>query len=334
MNSNLRKSLPYFAFIILGVVTLFTYRSITRTSAPSGKTEAVASRSQTPPVAARKPVRPSPLAFLGDHSQPWQVRVTLLRSHLSGGCAEPELTYLYNLISQGPPKGELPEHCYTIANDILIQLARHDPDAERFSSNLLKMLHDPKQPLVLRDYAVQHLVAWLNPRSPQAAAQQTGVAAKPSPELTARILQSLAAAAISPEFEQTTIPGTTLMMLVDLTRFPGAVDCSQAITTLKPWLTLALQDSSPLSNPVRVSAIQAAGILAPLEFRPVLRQIAYQQFGQLSFRLPAIAALGHCGEAADLEDLKQIALTIPDLTYAAQEALKSLTNRLVQADNK
>jgi hypothetical protein len=121
------------------------------------------------------------------------------------------------------------------------------------------------------------------------------------------------------------------MMLVDLVRAPGEVDCSPAITALKPWLHLALQDGSSLCTPVRVSAVQAAGVLAPLEFRPTLRRIAYQEMGQSSLRLPAIAAIARCGEAADLAKLQQIARTHPDLFYAAQDAGAVLTSSLAQA---
>lgn len=123
------------------------------------------------------------------------------------------------------------------------------------------------------------------------------------------------------------------MMLVNLVRSPGNVDCSQAIASLKPWLALALQDGSSLSTPVRVSAVQAAGVLAPLEYRPTLRRLAYQENGQSSLRLPAIAAIAHCGENADLERLQQIARTHPELYYAAKEAGSTLATRLAPPDN-
>lgn len=258
----------------------------------------------------------------------------ILRSQLSSECGEQEIRYLYELLAQGPSKGELPEHWYIIANDMMIQLARHDSDEERFSSNFLRLLHDSKQPLVLRDYAVQYLGSWLKPRSPQAVANQSGGACKTSQVVADRILQSLVAATADPELEQTTLPGTVLMMLVDLTRFPGQVDCSRAIKDLKPWLTQALQDSSTLSMPVRVSAIQAAGVLSPAEFRPVLRRIAYQENGQSSLRLPAIAALARCGEAGDLDRLQEIGRVHPELSYAAQEAGRTLTVLLAQTDSK
>lgn len=258
-----------------------------------------------------------------------------MRKALQTECGEREIRYLYELLAEGPPKGELPEHWYVIANEFMDQLLRHDSDAGRFSSNLISLLQDPRQPLVLRDYAVQHLVTWLNPRSRQnmtAHSDQGRPAAQPSPEIAADILQSLVTAATDPALEQSSIPGTTLMMLVNLVRSPGEVDFTRAVDSIKPWLARALEDGSTLGTPVRVSAVQAAAVLAPEEFRPVLRRIAYQENGQSALRLPAIAAMAHCGEAADVERLQQVARNRPELFYAAREAGSTLTSRLAQTE--
>lgn len=275
--------------------------------------------------AARAISQPTRLDFITDIGQPFQYRAIQLRNTLSTECAEPEIRYLYQLLENGPPKGELPEHWFVIANEIMILILNHESDPQRFSTNFIKLLNDTRQPDVIRDYAVQFLTTWLNPRSPQATANSL---ATPPPEIAAKVLQSLAAATIDPALEQSSIPGTTLMMLVDLTRSGTAVDCSQAIATLKPWLGRALQDGSTLNNSIRVSAVVAAGIIAPEEFRPVIRRIAYQENSGSSLRLPAIAALGQAGEAEDLAKLREIATTSPEFTYAAQDAFTALSSRL------
>lgn len=293
------------------------------------KTHSLASGADSnPPVRHSQSAPGNPghsrLAAICDSGQPWQVRIDLFRKNLQGKCGEPEIRYLYQLLAQPPPKGELPENWYIIANDLMDQLCLRDPDPQRFSSKMLGLLHDPHQPLVLRDYAVQHLATWINPRSPRAA-RTTG---DPGPKIVATVLQSLVEAVTDSTLEQSTIPGTTLMMLVNISRTPGSlVDCGAAITTLKPWLAKAIQDDSTLSTPTRVSAVQAAGVLAPREFRPALRRIAYQENGQSSLRLPAIAALGQSGDADDLAKLQQIAGTHPELAYAARDAQRTLTAR-------
>lgn len=326
----LRKFLPYLGLGFLGAAGFCAWKM--RAPSPTASLQAVEHAYLKSSLRLRSS-RPQ-LAYLNDPGQPWQLRIDLLRKALSEECGEPEIRELYELMAKGAPHGELPEHGYVIANEIMEQLLRHDSDPQRFSSSLLQVLHDSRQPLVVRDYAVQHLVTWLTLHPPQAQVQATDPSrlssAAPSPEITAHVFQSLIAAATDPELEQTTIPGTTLMMFMNLARQPGGVDLSEATETLKPWLTRALEDGSILSAPIRVSAIQAAGILDPEGFRPVIRNIAYAENGQSSLRLPSIAVLGQCGENADLEKLRHIASTHPELSYAAQDAITSLTSRLAQ----
>lgn len=317
-----RKALPYLLLAVLGGAGFFTWKNL-NSPAPHDATEASLPRATRP--APRAPLQPTRLEFLTDIGQPYQARIIQFRNALATGCSEPELRFLYQLLEKSPPKGELPEHWFVIANDIMTRILANETDPERFSSKLIGLLHSPQQPDVIRDYAVQHLANWLNPRSAQATATRLPTA---SPEIAAQVLQSLAAATTDPALEQSTIPGTTLMMLVELTRSNSGVDCSQAITTLTPWLNHALQDGSTLSNPIRVSAVSAAGILAPTQFRPLIRRIAYQENAGSSLRLPAIAALGQAGDADDLPKLQDIAASSPELSYAAQDAKRTLVARL------
>jgi hypothetical protein len=315
-----RKPLPYLFLALLGGAGFFVWKGVfTPPASP------LAAPVRSTHVAARTTPQPTRLDFLTDTGQSYQVRISLLRNTLSTECSEPELRYLYSLLEKPAPKGELPEHWFVIANDIMTKILTYENDPQRFSANFIGLLNDSQQPEVIRDYAVQYLAAWLNPRSAQATAVSL---ATPSPEIAAQVLQSLVSAMMDPALEPSSIPGTTLMMLVDLKRSEGGVDCTQAIATLKPWLSHALQDGSKLNNSVRVSAVSAAGILAPTEFRPIIRKIAYQENGSSSLRLPAIAALGQSGESEDLSKLQQIASSSPELAYAAQDAGKLLKDRI------
>ena len=319
MSPILRKSLPFVALVLAGGVGVYVWKGRGLSSLPPAPTPPERTHSES--VKTELPIR---LAAVNDPGKPWQKRIEDLRHHLASSCNEADLRYLYQLLAQGPSKGESTEGWYVIANDLMEQLCLHDPDTQRLSSTLLGILHDTKQTEVLRDYAVQHLATWLNPR----AHQGNTATPAPGPEVTGKVLDALVTAATDPTLEKSTIPGTTLMMLVDLSRSgSGGVDCSAAVDKLKPWLTTALGDGSKLSTPVRVSAIQAAGTLAPEEFRPVLRRIAYQENGQSSLQLPAIAALGQSGDAEDIEKLQNIARTRPALAYAAKDACKILSAR-------
>ena len=288
------------------------------------------------------PQDPADLKPVTNVGLPWQVRVATLDRVLQARCGEAEFAYLYGLLENGMPKGDQPENWYVVANEVMEQVARRDPDDERFSSRLLKFLADARQPLVLRDYAVQHLATWINPGAqnerdavpPPATGSGTvppGEPKKPgslrSPGSTEAVLKGLVAAALNPELADSTVPGTTCMMLVDLSQTPDGPDCRAALAALNPWLRAALADGSKLSTPLRVSAVQAAA-LAPDEFRPTLREIAYREHGQSVVRLPAIAALARCGDASDLARLQKIGVGAPELSYAAEDAHRTLTARI------
>jgi hypothetical protein len=320
----LRRLFPYLLLVGIGVAGMVFWRKsssqeleVIKASSSRHSPSATSPRLTTPPVTR--------LSFLTDLSQPYQVRINLLRSTLAEGCSEPELRYLYALLDKGADKAEVPEHGYVVANDLMTQLLTHETDPKRFAENFTALLHDTQQPEVIRDYAVQFLATWLNPRS---ALATPSALVSPPPEIAAQVLDSLVTAAISPAFSQTSVPGTTLMMLVDLTRSASGVDCRKAVSTLKPWLAQALGEGSTLSLAVRVSAVTAAGILAPEEFRPTLRKIAFRTDGSAALQLPALASLGQSGEAADLPRLQEVAASQPALAYAAAEAGRALTTRL------
>lgn len=319
-----RKPLPYIILAVFGVAGFLAWKNLDSPAA----TEATSEAAQRPPLPKSARPQTTRLDFLADTSQPYQVRIDQFRNILVDGCSEPELRFLYQLLEKKPPASELPEHWYVLANDIMVMIHAHETVPQRFSSQFIGLLNAPHQPEVLRDYAVQHLATWINPHSSQAGATRLPAA---SPEIAAEVLDALATATTDPALAQSTIPGTTLMMLVNLTRSNSGVDCTQAIATLKPWLSEALREGSTLSNPIRVSAVSAAGILAPSEFRPLIRSIAYQENGG-SLRLPAIAALGHAGEEQDLAKLRAIAASSPELTYAAQDAATALVARLALVD--
>ena len=315
-----RKSTPYLFAAVLIAAGLLAWRNFH--SAPPLPT--------AEEITSPRPDRPSRTAsshldFLADTSIPYQLRISRLRDHFATGCSVSDLRTLYKLLETPAPTGELPEHSYVIANDIMQLILTHETDPQRYATQFSALLNSPGQPEVIRDYAVQFLAAWLNPLATQSTSTRLPAA---SPELASEITQSLAIAATDPALAHTTIPGTTLMMLADLTRTASTADYTAAVEILKPWLALALQENSSLPNPTRVSAVSAAALLAPAEFRPVLRDIAYSENDGFSLRLPAIAALGQAGEKQDLPKLQAIAAASPVLAYAAADAAAALTARL------
>jgi len=315
-----RKSAPYLFAAVLIAAGLLAWRNF-HSAPPLPTAEEITSLRPDRP--ARTPA--SHLDFLSDTSIPYQLRISRLRDHFATGCSVSDLRTLYKLLETPAPTSELPEHSYVIANDIMQLILTHETDPQRYATQFSALLNSPGQPEVIRDYAVQFLAAWLNPLATQSTSTRLPAA---SPEIASEITQSLAIAATDPALAHTTIPGTTLMMLADLIRSASTADYTPAIETLMPWLALALQENSTLPNPTRVSAVSAAALIAPAEFRPVLRDIAYAENDGFSLRLPAIAALGQAGEEEDIPKLQAIAAASPVLAYAAADAAAALTARL------
>jgi hypothetical protein len=272
------------------------------------------------------------LDFLTDLSRPYEVRIQLLHDTLESGCSEPEVRYLYQLLEKGPAAAELPEQGYMVANAIMGQLTEHDTDRARLASRLMALLNDSQQNGVLRDYAAQFLGKLIDPRRSPVSPNNANLPL--SPEVSTQVMKSLVTAATDPALSQTSVPGTTLMIFVDLASAGAGIDCAPSITALKPWLGRALADGSTLSLGCRVSAVIAAGALAPGDFRDTLRKIAYQPDGEGALQLCALASLGQSGDAADLPKLQHVAATHPTLAYAASEACRALTTRLATEPSK
>ena len=150
MSPVLKKSVFLAVPALIGVAGFYAWK--TRSSPPDAATAPSPAVRHT--QASLRVAAPASLNSVTDPGQAWQVRVALLRNALRSECGEPEIRYLYELLAKGPPKGELPEHWYVIANEFMEQLLSHDADSERLSTNLLRLLQDARQPLVLRDYAV------------------------------------------------------------------------------------------------------------------------------------------------------------------------------------
>jgi hypothetical protein len=324
----LRRSLIFVLLITCGLLGWWGWGKSGQANLPEVK--AHLARHPTPVRRLTPP--PTRLDFLSDLSQPYQVRIQTLQNTLETECSEPEIRYLYQLLEKGPAAAEIPEQGFMVANEVMGQLIKHETDRTRFASHFIALLNDPRQPAVIRDYAVQFLGSLVDPRKVYGSGNPKAIGLPL--EVTEQVLKSLVSAATDPLLSQTSVPGTTLMIFVDLARSGDALNCGPSIATLKPWIGQALSEGSSLSLACRVSAVIAAGILAPEDFRPTLRKIAYQPDGEGALQLCALASLGQSGDAADLPKLQHVAATHPTLAYAASEAGRALTARLTIEPSK
>jgi hypothetical protein len=315
----LRRTFPYLLIIICGLLGWWGLAK-SRPSLPRGEEGHLTRRSSAPrqvtPLAPR-------LAFLTDLSRPYDVRIQLLRSSLESGCSESEIQFLYHLLEIGPAAAELPEQGYMIANDIMAELIKHEKDLPRCVNHFTALLNDPQQPGVLRDYAVQYLGILIEPRN--SPSERTPAL---SPEISVQVLKSLVIAATDPALSQTSVPGSVLMTFSRLANSSKNLRTDPCVEALIPFIRQVLTEGSTLGLETRVSAVIAAGALAPVDFRPTLRKIAYQEDGGGVLQLPALASLGQAGDLTDVASLQKVAASHPSLAYAATDACRVLTTRL------
>ncbi|MEI7910009.1 MAG: hypothetical protein WCK77_10265 [Verrucomicrobiota bacterium] len=294
-----------------------------RPASPPPRPPAEASAGRLHPPSADALAR---FAFYSDCSIPHQSRITRLREALAESCSAEDLDCLYHLLITCPrPAKESEGHWFVLANDLMSQLCRRDPDAGRFTRQFLAVMGDASRNPVLRDYAVQHLAAWVDPR--RQAPRGATVPAGGIIALRRSVITSMAKTAIDPTLASTTVPGTVLMALVNISRVDASV-CSGAFETLRPWITKALADGSNLSMPVRVSIIHAAAAAAPANYLPAFRAIAYRREAAPALRLAAIAAIAANGDKSDLDPIRAIPADTPALAFAAKDATRVLSARM------
>jgi hypothetical protein len=319
LNVMLRRFFPFLLIIFCGLIgwwALSKSRGPSSPSVQSGLTHRSSAPRQLTPPASR-------LAFLTDLSKPYDVRIQLLRDSLESGCSEPEMQFLYHLLETGPAAAELPQHGYMVANDIMAELIKHEKDLPRYVSQFTALLNDQRQPEVIRDYAVQYLGLLVDPRN--SASEK---ATRLSPEMFTQVLKSLVTAATDPSLSQTSVPGTVLVTFAKLANSGKGLNGDPSVALIVPFIRQALAEGSTLGLGTQVPAVIAAGALAPVDFRPTLRKIAYQPDGEGALQLPALASLGKVGDLTDVEALQKVAASHPRLAYAATDACRVLTARL------
>jgi len=190
--------------------------------------------------------------------------------------------------------------------------------ADRYTAELSAILHDPAQHFVMRDYAVQHLSMWLYPATPDSPGEA-------DPTLRATGLQNLIDLPGDTTISHTSIPGTALMALADLTdRAPQEVT-DPLWQQLAPVVRSYFDEGSSASLPNKVSALQAVSRSQVAELHPLIRRLANDARANPSVRLSSVAALGNYGDPADKPLLQQIANAEPRLRHAAAAALQRIT---------
>lgn len=205
---------------------------------------------------------------------------------------------------------------YVILNELMGQMSTHGVGADQYSTHLGELIADTSLPEVVRDYAIQHLASWIAPPTPDQVPHEQ------DPELIRQSLAHIVTALQDPAAADTSIPGTALLMLTDISANLPEEVTAPSWQTLEPFLSGLFADEISTSLPTQVSAIQAVGRTGQEQYLPVIRDFAATESTDPSLRLSSIASLGFYGSPADHSLLKQIASQNTRFRFAAQAALE------------
>jgi hypothetical protein len=194
-----------------------------------------------------------------------------------------------------------PGQAFALKNDILNILREQEPPPPELTGVLLALRRDESQPLVMRDYALQHLAPWF-PKADQGQQEQ--------------IIAELRAAA------QETAQSYAGTALLSLQRIQEEIPSIQ----LAPFSTeiISLIDDGSANLLARITAVQLSGEKLIIEAREAVRRIAVDETQATTLRIAAVAALGRLGGDNVKTTISALAATGQDerLKVVAQAALR------------
>jgi hypothetical protein len=210
---------------------------------------------------------------------------------------------------------------YLVVNEVMEQMRRRGVGSDQYSARLSDLIADPSQADVVRDYAIQHLTAWIGPVDPEHSPHEE------NPDSIRLALAKIAATIQDPSVAHSTIPGTGLNSLAQATPNMPADVADAAWKSLGPYLQGVISGDPQAQLSTRVSAIQAVSITDQQQFLPLIRSFATSETTEPSIRLSSIASLGFFANPNDKALLDTLAVSKSRYQYAAQSALKRLASR-------
>lgn len=316
-----RKLFFFASLLLLAVMTLIVWQFLT---SHRGMNELTAQADRPAALQSQLVVRESRFTSLTDTTVRWQVHVDSLRNLDAATLGEHDVDVLYSLLHHTPQAG-YEEQWWVVVNEIMEQMRLQAIAPERYTPELLSILRNSSAPEVLRDYAVQHVGQWVTPRG-----AELGYPHEQNPELVKETAEALASLIRDPSISHRSIPGTSLLVLVDMQAGGIATELIEpSIESLNPWFSAVLSGQITTGPLTLISAINAIAMLRLEEHRPSIRALAVSPESiDPSLRLNTIAALGLIGDASDLETLASIADSDSRFHHAALAAQRNLTDRL------
>lgn len=274
------------------------------------------SSSPTRPVSSNKPAVSLWFKLTND-SLPTHQRLEIARQ-ISDSLGKEDTAALFATLDHSPRSGA-EEDWYLILNEIMEQMRRHGLGAEEYAAQLGEIISDSSRTEVVRDYAIQHLALWIGPGNPDQVPHEQ------NPALVEQSLGQIATAIQDPTISHTSIPGTALLALADISPNLPAESITATWASLEPYLQGVISGEANPQLSTRVSAIQAVSLTGQQPYLPAIRSFAASEKTDPSIRLSSIASLGSYASAADRTLLQRIAAEDTRYRFAAISALERLT---------
>jgi len=236
---------------------------------------------------------------------PFAERVKTLRA-LPPNLTVDEIHSFYTFLSAPAQVGsDNREYENWLRNGIMDKLVQAPALPAGLPQLLLSIYQDPAQDIVMRDYAVQHIV----PVYPHASTEEKGT------------LQQMLWQAT--EETGSSIAGTALLALHDLAQDRGELDPNKIGGT-----ALKVAGDDRYGELSRITALQICGRMGVTQAEPLILGLT-QNAGSVPLQISAIAALGDIGNEKSRNHLRQLALQAePRLMPALASALKKLNLHL------
>lgn len=246
----------------------------------------------------------------------WQLRVKQLQRMDASSLTAVEKQTLLDALEYRPTH-ENAEYWWVVVNEVMKQLRLKRVVTDQYSDLLLAIANDADRSPVVRDYAVQHLGMWVAPDN-----EAIQLPYENDPKKVEDVIETIASLTSSNELQHTSVPGSSLMVLVSLYE-NGANDdlIEKAFMSLNGYLYPVITGNTPSDLITRTSAINAIGMAKRTEFRSVIRDLINDDSVNDSVRLSSIAALGFMAEDADLSLFRSIISSDNKFKYAAKAAL-------------
>jgi hypothetical protein len=275
---------------------------------------------QTPSVGAEKleTASPSLAQIVADDKAEYRNRLDAIETLAGNKLEDSDREILYHFLRSGSP-ADNEQAGQVLKNQLLDALCQMQPPPVGLGELLGEIFHDQSQNIVMRDYAIQHLVAYY-----RQVGESTGINSQEQADDLKQARQTLWDALNNTD---SSIAGTALLGLTRLSQ-EGWTGFDQ---NQIGQAALNLVGSSGAGELTKITAMQVCANLNVKEALPVALSTA-RQANTESERISAIAAIGALGGAGQEAFLTQLAQGNDErLKLPAQQALGQIEKRLQPA---